>query len=142
MKRSSSAVFLMELTLVILFFSLSAVVTLRLFVTAHHQEQQSTLRSDALELAENTAELFRIQGTACFAPADGWKTAAGEEGTTIYTYGRDDLLLQVSLQEQQTDAGKLTSGEVQVKTAAQADGQTNILCRLPVARYDSGRAAS
>ena len=40
MKKSGSAVFLMELTLVILFFSLSTVVTLRLFVAAHQQERR------------------------------------------------------------------------------------------------------
>ena len=95
MKKSGSAVFLMELTLVILFFSLSTVVTLRLFVAAHQQERQSTLHSDALELAENTAELFRAQGVSFFDAADGWNAAEQEDGSVLYSRLESGLRMEV-----------------------------------------------
>lgn len=105
MKKSGSAVFLMELTLVILFFSLSTVVTLRLFVAAHQQERQSTLHSDALELAENTAELFRAQGVSFFDAADGWNAAEQEDGSVLYSRLESGLRMEVIWKGERTPAG-------------------------------------
>ena len=124
----------MELTLVILFFSLSAVVTLRLFVTAHQQEQQSALRSDALELAEDTAEQFHAQGTAFFNSADGWSSAALEDGT-VYRFDGSDLLLEVFLRQESTVAGALETGEVRITGSEKSIGRGQVLCSLPVGRY-------
>ncbi|MCI8360054.1 MAG: hypothetical protein HFE86_01795 [Clostridiales bacterium] len=135
MKRHSSAVFLMELTLVILFFSLSAVVTLRLFVTAHQQEQQSALRSDALELAEDAAEQFHAQGAAFFDSADGWSSTPLEQGGTVYSWDGSDLLLEVFLQQEDTGAGALESGEVRITGSEKSVSRGQVLCSLPVGRY-------
>lgn len=71
MKKRGSMAFLMELIVVILFFSLSTAVTLRLFVAAHEKERESTRLSDAVERAQDTAEQFRVKGTALFASSDG-----------------------------------------------------------------------
>lgn len=138
MKRHSSAVFLMELTLVILFFSLSAVVTLRLFVTAHQQEQQSALRSDALELAEDTVEQIRALGASFFDSADGWIITAQEPGGTIYTYQGGDLRMEVFLQQEETGAGTLETGEVCITGSEKSACRGQVLCRLPIGRYSPG----
>ena len=136
MKKSGSAVFLMELTLVILFFSLSTVVTLRLFVAAHQQERQSTLHSDALELADNTAELFRAQGVSCFDAADGWNAAEQEDGSVLYSRLESGLRMEVIWKGERTPAGRLESGEIRVFENQRSDP----LCRLPLCRYSPGEA--
>ncbi len=139
MKKSGSAVFLMELILVILFFSLSAVVTLRLFVAAHQQERQSTLRSDALELAENAAELFRAQGVSFFDTADGWTAVEQADESVLYSRLENGLCMEVILRGEQTETGRLETGEIQVFAA---NRQSDPLCRLPLGRYSPGEAAS
>ena len=133
MKKSGSAVFLMELVLVILFFSLSTVVTLRLFVTAHQQEEQSTLRSDALELAENTAELFRAYGSDWFASSP-WTSSQGTGDDAHYTLTTDKLVAHVSLYTASGRSGSLSTGEITVYPAGQEE--TGVpLCRLDLSRY-------
>lgn len=131
MKKSGSAVFLMELILVILFFSLSAVVTLRLFAVSHQQERQSAQISDAMELAANTAERFRAQGAALFRPDAGWSAAGQDGGATLYTCTREGLRIEVLLKEKQTGAGTLETGEVRVKSGEQSEA----LCCLALGRY-------
>lgn len=135
MKKNGSAVFLMELILVILFFSLSTVVTLRLFVTAHQQEEQSTLRSDALELAENTAELFRAYGTGLFT-SPAWITLQETGEDTHYSHTADGLTARVSLHMADSPEGSLSTGEIVVYQAG-SDGGTSgdPLCRLALGRY-------
>ena len=143
MKKSGSAVFLMELTLVILFFSLSTVVTLRLFVSAHQQERQSTLRSDAMELAENTAELFRARGVSYFDPIDGWTAVNQPDNSTLYTCKKNGLLAEVQLKTTATDAGNLETGEIRVMEAGKENsGQGDLLCRLTLGRYSPREAAA
>ena len=143
MKKSGSAVFLMELTLVILFFSLSTVVTLRLFVSAHQQERQSTLRSDAMELAENTAELFRVLGVSYFDPIDGWTAVNQPDNSTLYTCTKNGLLAEVQLKTTATDAGSLETGEIRIMEVEKKNsGQEDLLCRLTLGRYSPGEAAA
>lgn len=127
----------MELTLVILFFSLSAVVTLRLFVTARQQEQLSALRSDAMELAENTAEQVHAQGASFFDSQNGWTITSQEKDGSVYTYTHDGsgLKLEVFLKQEKTGAGTLEIGEVRVTGSDQSGGQGQMLCCLPVGRY-------
>ena len=62
MKKRGSMAFLMELIVVILFFSLSTAVTLRLFVAAHEKERESTRLSDAVERAQGYRRAVPRQG--------------------------------------------------------------------------------
>lgn len=139
MKRHSSAVFLMELTLVILFFSLSAVVTLRLFVTARQQEQQSALRSDAMELAEDTAELVYAKGVPFLEKDAGWTAsdvpAGAEAAHYCYKYDDSGLLMEIFSQSEQTVGGVLDTSEVRITGSEKSGSPGQILCRLPVKRY-------
>lgn len=133
MKKNGSAIFLMELVLVILFFSLSTVVTLRLFVTAHQQEEQSTLRSDALELAENTAELFRTYGTGLFSASE-WTASRQSDEESCYTLVTGGLVAHVSLHTAITRDGCLSTGEIAVYQENRDESAAPI-CRLSLGRY-------
>lgn len=55
---SKSGIFLMELILSILFFSIAAAVCVKLFVTAHRLSDQSVNLNHAVSMAESIAEAF------------------------------------------------------------------------------------
>ena len=55
---SKSGIFLMELILSILFFSIAAAVCVKLFVTAHWLSDQSVNLNHAVSMAESVAEAF------------------------------------------------------------------------------------
>lgn len=57
-KSSKSGLFLMELILSILFFSLSSAVCVQLFVKSHLISQQSVDLNSAVEWCQNIAEAF------------------------------------------------------------------------------------
>lgn len=131
MKKSGSMAFLLELILVILFFSLSTAVTLRLFVAAHDKERDSSRLSDALEYAQDTAERFRVKGTSMFDPSDGWTYVIEEDLSALYTRACGDLTVTVLVADGDALAGQLESGEIRVYAPADPDP----LCRLPLTRY-------
>lgn len=58
MKHSKSALFLMELIIALLFFSLASTVCIRLFVNAHSLSRQTVDRNYAVNYAQNMAEAF------------------------------------------------------------------------------------
>ncbi len=56
MKHSKSSLFLMELIIAILFFSLTSTVCIRLFVRSHLISQQTINENHAINLVQNLAE--------------------------------------------------------------------------------------
>lgn len=58
MKHSKSSLFLMELIIAILFFSLTSTVCIRLFVRTHLISQQTINENHAINLVQNLAEGF------------------------------------------------------------------------------------
>lgn len=58
MKHSKSSLFLMELIIAILFFSLASTVCIQLFAKAHILSKQTVEENHALIQAQNLAELF------------------------------------------------------------------------------------
>lgn len=57
-RRHRSSLFLLELILVIFFFSLASAVCIQLFVKAHLTEQETKKLNHAIPLAESAAEAF------------------------------------------------------------------------------------
>ena len=55
-RRHRSSLFLLELILVIFFFSLASAVCIQLFVKAHLTEQETKALNHAIPLAESAAE--------------------------------------------------------------------------------------
>ncbi|MCM1120660.1 MAG: hypothetical protein NC543_15010 [bacterium] len=58
MKHSKSSLFLMELIIALLFFSLASTVCIRLFVNAHSLSSQTVDMNYAVNYAQNMAETF------------------------------------------------------------------------------------
>lgn len=58
MKHSKSSLFLMELIIALLFFSLASTVCIRLFVNAHSLSNQTVDMNYAVNYAQNMAETF------------------------------------------------------------------------------------
>lgn len=58
MKHSKSSLFLMELIIALLFFSLASTVCIRLFVNAHSLSSQTVDMNYAVNYAQNMAEAF------------------------------------------------------------------------------------
>ena len=56
-----SSLFLMELIIAILFFSLASTVCVRIFVKSHTLEQESVQLNHAISAASSVAEIFRNQ---------------------------------------------------------------------------------
>lgn len=64
MKKSKSSLFLMELIIVIFFFSLTSAVCLEIFVKAHLVGENTKDLNNAVLYAENAGELFYEYGKA------------------------------------------------------------------------------
>ncbi len=80
-----SSLFLIELIIAVLFFSLSAAVCVRLFASAYLLGQQSTYRDVATLQAQSMASLFQNSGGTLddvLAYANATET---QEGTGVYT---------------------------------------------------------
>lgn len=77
--------FLVEIIVVILFFSLSAAVTLQVFAATHTKGQQSVDLNKAVTLAQQLTEQYRADGDQ-----NEWCTSPELEGkNTIYTLQYD-----------------------------------------------------
>ncbi|MCQ2519193.1 MAG: hypothetical protein MJ107_01545 [Lachnospiraceae bacterium] len=64
MRKSRASIFLMELIIVIFFFSLTAAVCLQIFVKAHILGKKTQNINEAVLLAQNAGELFYEYGEA------------------------------------------------------------------------------
>ena len=138
MKRNQTAVFLIEFLVVILFFSLSVVVILHLYMAAHNKNEESEQISHALIQAQNTAEKFRTQGKSMFL-SEGWvnqstENAEGDVHKFVYSNEQNSpLIIEVLLLTENAPYGTIESGEVIIYVR----GKTNkdYICRLELAKY-------
>lgn len=126
MKHYKGNMLLIELIIVILFFSLSQLVVVRLFAAAHEKAESSSLLSDALLYCEDVAE--RLSGAENpdaalldmgFVGGDGQYVCSQERGFDV----------GVALSREGQAAGELLRATV----TAGAKGET--LFVLPVNRY-------
>jgi hypothetical protein len=134
MKKSGSAIFLMEFIVVILFFSLSVTVILQLFMAAHDKVEQSAEISAALLHAQNTAEQIKAIGFDEFTES-GWTQVSAPDGTWCFRNVFDDgFTAEVTLE----DLGASSfSGFVRVyPPGAEIGGETDTaVCSLALSRY-------
>ncbi len=98
MKHSRSSLFLMELIMAILFFSLTSAVCIRLFVRAHTISQDTINQNNALTQAQNLAETWlATEGdmselTALLAVSGGILPEVTPEGLTFSEGSSEDTL--------------------------------------------------
>ncbi|MGX8700862.1 hypothetical protein [Caproiciproducens sp.] len=130
MKRNAVQVnsFFVEIILVILFFAVSATVTLQLFVQADNRARQSSDLSVAVIQAENIAEQVRSLSSPDQLP-EALKTAEQDNGGSYrILYGRD---------WKQTDTDPRYVADVTLKKTPSAGG-TMVSVSVSVSRRQSG----
>lgn len=121
--------FLTEFVLVILFFSLSAVIALQLFLKANDKSELSKNMTMAYIVAEQTAEELKAEASIeeIQSRSDCWY----DKEWNICTEGQAKFILSVSTFVESTASGELIHATV---TICETDKE-NLLCELPVTIY-------
>ena len=129
-KRKPNAM-LIELVIVILFFSISAGIILQLFVAAHDRSRQSAMDNEMTLVAEDIAERFAVSTLAseAFFLGDGWTGNTDAYSRTLDLQSGREVQLSVTGTQQETQAGTLD-----IFTLVAYDGDREIMS-LPVSRY-------
>ncbi len=124
---------LIELIIVLLFFSLSAAIILQVFVATHNKSVRSKVDSAALMMAEDLADRFYVSelDTETFFAAAGWKSVDGRHERQLKVENRA-LLFVIGGEHVETAAGMLDDLTITIY-----DGETEIVT-LPMARYQPG----
>jgi len=129
-KASKPNALLIELVIVLLFFSLSTAVILQLFVAAHDKSMKSGVGTEAMMISEDLAERFAVSSLEvhAFFEQEGWapRDAGYEHGVKI---GVRDLLYVVQGETKEGPAGSLDDFIMAVY-----DGDSTVLT-IPLARY-------
>ncbi len=113
---SKSGIFLMELILSILFFSIAAAVCVKLFVTAHRLSDQSVNLNHAVSMAESIAEAFYgCNGNA--GELEALFPDAGMDEQTMLTINNTDQGLGAFVKI--NASGELISCEIRIGTPQQ-----------------------
>jgi type II secretory pathway pseudopilin PulG len=118
--------FLVEIVVVILFFALSATVTLQLFVAAHNRQRESSEISAAMLQAQSLVEQFRAGETmdATLYFDEDWNPVMGS--------GKYEVALRVNPEERA--AGQMLVANVRVVRSA-ADGTEKEIYGLTAKKY-------
>jgi len=126
---------LIELLIVLLFFALSAVVILQVFMGARDKSVRSGVDSAALMTAEDIAERLYASNLDAenFFVEDGWMVADGHS-KEIQVAGRD-IRYVVRIETAKEQAGYLEEA-----TLTAYDGDREVLT-LPIIRYMPGEEA-
>ena len=140
-RKSASGIFLMELMLVILFLSLSAIVVLRLFMVSNRESRESEALTRAVAQAQDAAESFHSGGRTVFQQSP-WQCSDDRRTYLCYydrewrntTEERAAYVLEVRLDTQDGEAGILENGEITVRLVGE-QLQDDVLCSLPLGRY-------
>ena len=104
MNSSKSSLFLMELILSILFFSLASAVCVLLFVKSHLINRQSTDMTNAVNLSQDVAEIYTgvldydnyLDRNALF---DTMCRIINESGVMVYSDTKDNILILKNIGE-------------------------------------------
>lgn len=125
-------ILLIELLIVILFFSLSAAVTLRLYDRAHARSIKSQRLEEAILSLQDLAEqLYASDSMAEFLLGQGF-ARDGEQ----YTAEVNGFNISACLSEKATRAGVLESADLTALYGGEA------VYALPVSRYEARGGAS
>lgn len=125
MRQSKGHAALVELMIVILFFALSSVTTLRLYALSAQTRARSERGTQALALAQDWAERLSVCGNAdALLSGEGFAYIDGE-----YRLTQGELRLYVDKQTAAYASGVLTSMTLSVYH------QQELLCALPVSVF-------
>lgn len=151
---SRSGLFLLELVISILFFSLASAVCIQLFVQAHLMDRDNKNLTHAVQVCDNFAEVYTsLQGDITLLPSvypnaeiiqteDGVQTLLlyfDEEGDISTAY-RAECVVAVAFFEEIKDAGTMYTAYLRV--FPKKDNQETLLYELPVSVYVSARGGA
>lgn len=123
--RKHSNPLLVELMIVILFFTLAASVLMEIFTTADSITRRTAAETTALREGQNLAEqLYAAPDADALLLNDGFTKSEGN-----WTKEIDDIHISVISLTQQTEVGRLKSYSV-----VTSEGE-NIILSIPVTRY-------
>lgn len=124
MNNSKTSLFLMELIIVILFFSISGAVCVQLFFNAHKTDVQTSRTAEATLLIQNMAEVFSSSDGTIDSVAETYADSRKEADIVYLTYDSDWKLTYdpnpsyvslISVKNQNPEAsGKMVDGLIQV----------------------------
>lgn len=80
MKHSKTGLFLMELIIGILFFSLASAICIEIFVKAHLMNNESVQKSHAVKIASNIVEIYKNDEFNSYFKKDKKKIYFNEKG--------------------------------------------------------------
>lgn len=83
MKHSQSGLFLLELIIAILFFSLSSAICIQIFVKAHLLNEQSIQKSQANQIASNIIEIYKNDQLETTYKVDSHYIYFNEDGKNV-----------------------------------------------------------
>lgn len=133
-QHGSRNLLLIELIIVIFFFSLSAVITLQAFVHAYEDTQENERLTSAMILAQDWAEqLYAAEDPQAFLQEKGWTSM-----TDGFETRQEGFHLTVSLEVAEEQAGQSHRMRVTVLPDGGAYAGEHALVTLPVVRYVSG----
>ena len=134
MKRSFGRgnALLVELLIVVAFFMLAASFLMQMFAAARTQGEDAGLINEVLVSAQNTAEILYAAEDPEMALAE-MGFVSDPDAAGMWRSGSEDLVTEVQMQEEATDAGRLVTQTVRVLR----DGEQ--LIELPVAKYEEVR---
>ncbi len=132
--ESRNKVLLLEIVVVLLFFSVSAVTTLQLFARASALARRNALDAQALVRCEDVAERLRVHTdpAALLTAEAGWTDvqSTADEFSAGWTPEGADYTLRVTGERVEQPGGSLWEMRVQA-----LDAQGGLRVDLPVARY-------
>lgn len=125
--RNSRAL-MVELMIIIVFFSLSSVIIVQLFAAANHISRESSVSTSLLQSAQSWADRIQAEDDiSAFLTGNGWTY---QEDGYFFSLAADGGELRVSdIRETQGISGRLVACEVTAYI-----GEDSIFS-LPVARY-------
>ena len=150
MRKSGSAVFLMEMMVIILFFSLSVMIIFRLFVSAHIGDQESIRLNDSLLEAKNTVELFKANGAEIFSGGIEWELQPQSPGQTADYYIKKSpedsspttaYILEVEITAETTPLGVYEFGEIRAYADVDGVPEGEPFLVLQIGHYRQGQTA-
>ena len=148
-RRHRSSLFLLELILVIFFFSLASAVCIQLFVKAHLTEQETKALNRAIPLAESAAEAFHsvsgdLEGLKALFPEgrlneagdgflafyDGDWSPVEDEGAGVYTLA---IVPAETAAAAETAGGSAKAGQTLRRAAVRISDRDGIVYELAAA---------
>ncbi len=153
MKSEKKNLILLELIVVLFFFSLSAMVTIQLFVASYEKSVQNESKTSALTLSQDLIEqvLYSPQDAEnLFLDADGWDQEGTPSGICCTRWfdkhmnpapaGEKEAVYEMRVRledESSTKAGVLTRASVRV-TLHRKNGEDAVILELDGGKYVPG----